>query len=93
MKKLLLATLAVTFSIPAFSAAPACEDYFKHMEEMMKKEGSYSDQAMKIVRDQIAAVPADQHDSFCKAASAALKDSANNSGADDKDDEDEKEGK
>ena len=67
MKKVLIASLLAS-AFPAVALANSCDDYYKKMEEDMKKDGVYSDQAMKIVKDQVAAVPADQQDSFCKAA-------------------------
>ena len=59
------------------------------MEEDMKKDGVYSDQAMKIVKDQVAAVPADQQESFCKAAIESINNSANDNGGSDEKEEGE----
>ncbi|RMX10662.1 cell surface protein [Vandammella animalimorsus] len=85
MKKLLLCTLVAGAFAPAFAADAACTEYKNHMAETMKKDGSYSEQAMKIIDDQINAVGADQRSAFCKSALESVK----NSGADDKDDDKE----
>ena len=76
MKKLMIATVMAA-ALPAF--ADTCEDYFAAMEASLKKDGAYSEEAMKIVRDQLAAVPADQHEAFCKAGIEGLKASENDS--------------
>ena len=76
MKKVLIASLLAS-AFPAVALANSCDDYYKKMEEDMKKEGVYSDQAMKIVKDQVAAVPADQQETFCKAAIDSMNSSAN----------------
>lgn len=61
--------------------AGACDDYFAYMEETLKKENSYSDEAMKIVKDQIAAVPDDQKEAVCKAGLESMKEDAAADGA------------
>ena len=76
MKKVLIASLLAS-AFPAVALANSCDDYYKKMEEDMKKDGVYSDQAMKIVKDQVAAVPADQQETFCKAAIDSMNSSAN----------------
>ena len=88
MKKILIASLLAS-AFPAVALANSCDDYYKKMEEDMKKDGVYSDQAMKIVKDQVAAVPADQQDSFCKAAIESINNSANDNGGSDEKEEDE----
>lgn len=61
--------LTVFFAVvPAAALAGACDDYYNEMEADMKKDGAYSEQAMKIVKDQVAAVPAEQQETFCLAA-------------------------
>ena len=88
MKKVVLASL-IAAAFPAVALAGSCDDYYKKMEEDMKKDGVYSDQAMKIVKDQVAAVPADQQDSFCKAATESINNSANDNGGSDEKEEGE----
>ena len=89
MKKVVLASL-IAAAFPAVALAGSCDDYYKKAEEDLKKDGNYSEQAMKIIKDQVAAVPADQQETFCKTAleafSATDKDDSN-----DKDDAEEKE--
>jgi surface protein A len=84
----LIASLLAS-AFPAVALANSCDDYYKKMEEDMKKDGVYSDQAMKIVKDQVAAVPADQQDSFCKAAIENINNSANDNGGSDEKEEGE----
>jgi hypothetical protein len=43
----------------------------------MKKDGAYSEQAMKIIKDQVAAVPAEQQETFCQVALESLSDADN----------------
>ena len=88
MKKILIASLLAS-AFPAVALANSCDDYYKKMEEDMKKDGVYSEQAMKIVKDQVAAVPADQQDSFCKAAIESINNSANDNGGSDEKEEGE----
>ena len=88
MKKVLIASLLAS-AFPAIALANSCDDYYKKMEEDMKKDGVYSDQAMKIVKDQVAAVPADQQDSVCKAAIESINKSANDNGGSDEKEEGE----
>ena len=88
MKKVLIASLLAS-AFPAVALANSCDDYYKKMEADMKKDGVYSDQAMKIVNDQVAAVPADQQDSFCKAAIESINNSANDNGGSDEKEEGE----
>ena len=89
MKKVLIASLLAS-AFPAVALANSCDDYYKKMEEDMKKEGVYSDQAMKIVKDQVAAVPADQQETFCKTALEAFS-ATDKADSSDKDDAEEKE--
>lgn len=91
MKKVLIASL-IAAAYPAAALAGSCDDYYKKMEEDMKKDGSYSEQAMKIVKDQVAAVPADQLDNFCKTAIESMNESANSNGGDEKEDAEEAKG-
>lgn len=91
MKKLLIASLLAS-AFPAVALANSCDDYYKKMEEDMKKEGVYSDQAMKIVKDQVAAVPADQQETFCKAAIDSMNSNANDNGSDEKEEGEEAKG-
>lgn len=79
MKKLMIAALMAAGLPAAF--AGECDDYFKYMEETLKKEGAYSEEAMKIVKDQIEVVPADQKEAVCKAAIESLKEDAAADGA------------
>ena len=88
MKNVLIASLLAS-AFPAVALANSWDDYDKKMEEDMKKDGVYSDQAMKIVKDQVAAVPADQQDSFCKAAIESINNSANDNGGSDEKEEGE----
>lgn len=88
MKKALIASLLAS-AFPAVALANSCDDYYKKMEEDMKKDGVYSDQAMKIVKDQVAAVPADQQDAFCKAAIESVNTSGNDNGGSDEKEEGE----
>ena len=67
MKKVLIVSLLAAM-YPAAALANACDDYYAHMEDALKKAGKYSDQAMKIVKDQVAAVPRDQQENFCSAS-------------------------
>ena len=67
MKNLLITTLLTT-AFPAVALANACDDYYNKLEASMKQDGSYSDEAMKIVKDQVAAVPVEQQETFCTAA-------------------------
>lgn len=91
MKKVLIASLLAS-AFPAVALANSCDDYYKKMEEDMKKDGVYSDQAMKIVKDQVAAVPADQQDAFCKAAIESMNSNANDNGSDEKEEGEEAKG-
>ena len=88
MKKVVLASLiAATF--PAVALAGSCDDYYKKAEDL-KKDGNYSEQAMKIIKDQVAAVPADQQETFCKTALEAFS-ATDKADSNDKDDAEEKE--
>ena len=91
MKKVLIASLLAS-AFPAVALANSCDDYYKKMEEDMKKDGVYSDQAMKIVKDQVAAVPADQQETFCKAAIDSMNSNANDNGSDEKEEGEEAKG-
>lgn len=91
MKKVLIASLLAS-AFPAVALANSCDDYYKKMEEDMKKDGVYSDQAMKIVKDQVAAVPADQQETFCKAAIESMNSNANDNGSDEKEEGEEAKG-
>ena len=88
MKKVLIASLLAA-AFPAVTFAGSCDDYYKKMEEDMKKDGSYSDAAMKIVKDQVAAVPTDQQETFCKTAIESMNSSANDNGGSDEKEEGE----
>ena len=79
MKKLMIAALMAAGLPAAF--AGECDDYYKYMEESLKKDGAYSEEAMKIVKDQIEVVPADQKEAVCKAAIESLKEDAAADGA------------
>ncbi|MDO4644061.1 MAG: cell surface protein [Cardiobacteriaceae bacterium] len=92
MKKVLFTTLLVA-TFPAFAAPASCDEYTKQMEETLKKEGSYSEEAMKIVKDQIATVSADQQEAFCKAAIESMKASANDTSSDKEEAEEDEENK
>lgn len=70
MKKMLVIAL---MAAGASAYADSCDDYFAMMEAELKKDGAYSEEAMKIVHDQIAAVPADQKEAVCKAAIESYK--------------------
>ena len=87
MKKVVLASL-IAAAFPAVALAGSCDDYYKKAEEDLKKDGNYSEQAMKIIKDQVAAVPADQQEIFCK---TALESSNTSDKGDGKDDAEEKE--
>ena len=91
MKKVLIASLLAS-AFPAVALANSCDDYYKKMEEDMKKDGVYSDQAMKIVKDQVAAIPADQQETFCKAAIESMNSNANDNGSDEKEEGEEAKG-
>ena len=91
MKKVLIASLLAS-AFPAVALANSCDDYYKKMEEDMKKDGVYSDQAMKIVKDQVAAVPAEHQDAFCKAAIESMNSNANDGGSDEKEEGEEAKG-
>lgn len=71
MKKVLFASL-VAVAFPAFAEPAACSEYHQKMEEVLKAEGNYSPEAMKIVTDQTAAIPAEQQEAFCKAGLEGL---------------------
>lgn len=71
MKKVLLVSL-LTAALPALAEPASCAEYHKKMEETLKKEGIYSEEAMKIVIDQTAAIPAEQQDAYCQAGIAGL---------------------
>ena len=86
MKKVLLASLLAAI-YPVAALAGTCDDYYAKMEESMKKDGAYSDEAMKIVKDQIAAVPADQQENFCKAAIESMNSAGTDAGGDDEKEE------
>ena len=73
MKKVLIASLLAS-AFPAVALANSCDDYYKKMEEDMKKDGVYSDQAMKIVKEQVAGVPAGRQAEFCKSSLQGMKD-------------------
>ena len=74
MKKLILAMFALASAASFAADLPAtCADYFKTAEETFKKDGNDVDAAMKVIKDQIAAVPADQQEAFCKDANETLK--------------------
>ena len=91
MKKLMIvAVMAASLSAFADDSA-ACKDYLAQVEASLKKDGNYSEEAMKITRDQIAAVGGDQQEAFCKAAIDAMKAAESDSGSTD-DAEEEGEG-
>lgn len=71
MKKVLFASLLAA-AFPALAEPASCTEYHQKMEETLKKEGNYSEEAMKLVKDQTAAIPAEQQDAFCKAGIAGL---------------------
>ena len=75
MKKVILTALLAAVSTAAF--AGVCEDYYSKMAADMKKDGAYSEQAMKIIKDQVAAVPAEQQETFCQVALESLSDAVN----------------
>lgn len=79
MKKIMISALMVAAFPAAF--AGACDDYFSYMEETLKKDGAYSEEAMKIVKDQIAAAAEDQREAVCKAALESMKEDAAADGA------------
>ncbi|WP_225757002.1 cell surface protein [Cardiobacterium sp. Marseille-Q4385] len=89
MKKVVLASL-IAAAFPAVALAGSCDDYYKKAEEDLKKDGNYSEQAMKIIKDQVAAVPADQQETFCKTALEAFG-ATDKADSNDKDDAEEKE--
>ncbi|MDO4776422.1 MAG: cell surface protein [Cardiobacteriaceae bacterium] len=71
MKKLLFfSLLAVAF--PAFAEPASCTEYHQKMEEILKREGNYSEEAMKLVKEQTATIPDEQQDAYCKASLAGL---------------------
>lgn len=71
MKKTLLpALLAVAF--PALADSEVCNTYFQKMEEALKAEGNYSEEAMQMVKDQTASIPGEQQDAFCQAGIEGL---------------------
>lgn len=76
MKKMLLTSLLVGAALPALAETALCGEYLQKMEEALKAEGNYSDEAMKIVKDQTESIPAEQQDAFCQAGIEGLKDSA-----------------
>ena len=88
MKKVILTALLAAVSTAAF--AGVCEDYYSKMAADMKKDGAYSEQAMKIIKDQVAAVSADQQEAFCKAALESFNAADKDAGSD-KDDAEDKE--
>ncbi|MDO5091244.1 MAG: cell surface protein [Cardiobacteriaceae bacterium] len=74
MKKIMIAALMAAGMPAAF--AGACDDYFAYMEETLKKDGAYTEEAMKVVKDQIAAIPDDQKEAVCKAGMESMKEDA-----------------
>lgn len=89
MKKVVLASL-IAAAFPTAALAGSCDDYYKKSEEDLKKDGNYSEQAMKIIKDQVAAVSADQQEAFCKAALESFNAADKDAGSD-KDDAEDKE--
>ncbi|MDO5090947.1 MAG: cell surface protein [Cardiobacteriaceae bacterium] len=77
MKKVLIAALLAS-ALPALAEPASCGEYHQKMEETLKKEGNYSEEAMKLVKDQTAAIPAEQQDAFCKAGIDGLSAQAGN---------------
>lgn len=74
MKKLVLAMFALASAASFAADVPAsCQEYFKTAEETFKKEGNDVEAALKVVKDQVAAVGEKEQDAFCKAATEALK--------------------
>lgn len=71
MKKLLFVSIFAA-AFPAFAEPASCTEYYEKMEETLKKEGNYSEEAMKLIKGQIDAIPADQQDAFCKAGLEGL---------------------
>lgn len=67
MKKILLAAL-IAAALPAAALAGSCDDYYKKAEEELKKDGNAGEQTMKLIKDQVAAIPADRQETFCAAA-------------------------
>ena len=79
MKKTLFVSLIVgvccTFSVlPAFAEPAICAQYYKEMQAALKKDGNDTAAAMKIVREQVAGVPAGRQAEFCKSSLQGMKD-------------------
>lgn len=72
MKKILFASLLAGAVLPAIADSALCGEYHQKMEEALKAEGNYSDEAMKIVKDQTASIPAEQQEAFCQAGIEGL---------------------
>lgn len=92
-KKLLLASL-VAAALPAFASTDlpeSCKQYEAAMEAALKKDNAYSEDAMKVVRDQIAALPADQRDSVCKSGVESMNSDAKEDAKEEAEEKEEKE--
>lgn len=95
MKKMLFISLIVgafgAFSaVPAFAEPAICAQYYKEMQVALKKDGNDTAAAMKIVREQVAGVPAGRQAEFCKSAIQSMKDAERHSAQDDDDDHHDK---
>lgn len=89
MKKVVFATLiASAFPVSYAHAEPAtCTQYYKEMQAVLKKGGGDTAAAMKVIKDQVAALPAARQAEFCKSAIQGMKDAEKDSAKGDEDDD------
>ena len=87
----LIAGVCCAFSaVPAFAEPAICGQYFKEMQAALKKDGNDTAAAMKVVREQVAGVPAGRQAEFCKSAIQSMKDAERHSASGDDDDDHKK---
>ncbi|MDO4431213.1 MAG: DUF5339 family protein [Lonepinella koalarum] len=75
MKKVLLsmAALMAAFSVNAADLHPACEAYYKQVDEYVKNAPAQVKQQMEQSKEQFKAVPKESQEQICKQASEQLK--------------------
>ncbi len=79
MKKTLYVSLVAgaycAFSaLLAFAEPAVCTQYYKEMQAALKKDGNDTAAAMKIIKEQVAGVPAGRQADFCKSSLQGMKD-------------------
>lgn len=61
-----IAAALCVFSVSAFADSPSCTEYLGKMETIFKQAGAAGEQQLKMVQEQIKAIPAAQQEQTCK---------------------------